>query len=78
MDTSGKENAKSFIIGPQPGCNVELSKLMEAGKLLLEMGYIVNRKKIARPGQKTLLNVLEIQEPEEGDKQKTGGKINAD
>ena len=48
---------------------MELSKLMEAGKLLLEMGYIVNRKKIARPGQKTLLNVLEVQEPEEGDKQ---------
>lgn len=56
---------KKFIICPHPGCNVELSKLMECGKLLLEMGYIVKRKKLARPGQKTQLNVLEIQEQEE-------------
>lgn len=70
MDT----NSKKFIICPQPGCTVELNKLMDAGKLLLEMGYIVNRKKIARPGQKTLLNALEIQEQDE----ETGGKSNVD
>ena len=56
---------KKFTICPQPGCTVELNKLMDVGKLLLEMGYIVKRKKVARPGQKTLLNVLEIQEQEE-------------
>lgn len=61
MDT----NSKKFIICPQPGCTVELSKLMDAGKLLLEMGYVVKRKKVARPGQKTQLNALEIQEQEE-------------
>ena len=48
---------------------------MDAGKLLLEMGYIVNRKKIARPGQKTLLNALEIQEQAD---EETGGKGNVD
>ena len=65
-------DSKKFIICPHPGCNVELSKLMECGKLLLEMGYIVKRKKLARPGQKTQLNVLEIQEQEEN----TGGQAN--
>lgn len=69
------DNSKKFTICPQPGCNVELSKLMEAGKLLLEMGYIVTRKKIARSGQKTLLNVLEIQEQTI---EETGGKTNVD
>ena len=71
MDT----NSKKFIICLQPGCTVELNKLMDAGKLLLEMGYIVNRKKIARPGQKTLLNALEIQEQAD---EETGGKGNVD
>ena len=40
---------------------------MEAGRLLLEMGYTVSRKKIARAGQKTLLNALEVQEPPEAE-----------
>jgi hypothetical protein len=35
----------------------------------------VNRKKIARPGQKTLLNALEIQEQT---MEETGGKSNVD
>lgn len=69
------EDSKKYIICPQPGYGVELGKLMDTGKLLLEMGYIVSRKKIARPGQKTLLNVLEIQEQSADD---TGGKGNVD
>ena len=58
-------NDRKFTIGPQPGCTVELGKLMETGKLLLEMGYTVKRIKVARPGQKTLLNALEVQEQTE-------------
>lgn len=66
-------DGKKITICPQPGCNVDLSKLMDVGKLLLEMGYSVTRKKIARPGQKTLLNAIEITEQPDED---TGGKGN--
>lgn len=54
----------SFIICPQPGCVVDLSKLVDTGRLLLEMGYSVRRIKIKRDGQKTLLNAIEIKEAE--------------
>lgn len=56
---------KKFTICPQSGFTVELGKLTEVGKLLMEMGYTVRRVRVQRAGQKTMLNALEIQEQNE-------------
>ena len=53
---------QKFVICPQSGYTIELAKLMEAGKLLMEMGYDVRRVKVRREGQKTAVNALEIAE----------------
>ena len=53
---------KKFVIVQQSGYIIDLPKLMEAAKLLMEMGYTVRRVRVQREGQKTMLNALEIQE----------------
>ena len=53
---------KKFTIVQQSGYTIDLQKLMDAAKLLMEMGYTVRRVRVQRAGQKTLLNALEIQE----------------
>jgi|GEM_PF-4747528 len=53
---------KKFTICPQSGYTIDLQKLMDAARLLTEMGYMVRRVRVQRQGQKTLLNALEIQE----------------
>ena len=67
---------KKIIIVPQPGCTVELTKLIETSKYLVEMGYTVRRIKIAREGQKTLINALEVQERKKTEE--AGGNPNVD
>lgn len=57
---------QSFTIRPCAGYTAELSDLTEIGKLLIKMGYRVRRKKIYRPGQKTAINALYIDDLEEG------------
>lgn len=69
----------SFIIRPCAGYTAELADLIEVGKLLLKMGYKVQRKKIYRPGQKTAINsIIVIDESEGGEKNDPAGSGKAD
>lgn len=49
---------QQFIIRPCTGYTADLSDLIEIGKLLLKMGYKVNRTKVFLNGRKSPINGL--------------------
>ena len=59
-------DSQEIIIRPCTGYTAELNDLIEIGKLLLKMGYKVQRRKIYRNGQKAGINAIVIVDPTEG------------